>query len=458
MKRQMRRFLGLFAAGVSTAACTDRTTPSTLTAPNPPRASVDAAAFVQLQTLACDFTALKADARAYASSNQDALFTIIGDLQSLSKNGPNAAATSKVFDALARLAAMRGTPAQNTGGVNVVGAPFDRLTHRFLGCAEAYIVTGAQENNFAGATGPGWMYEVRGGAADATTGVYERGAVGQYWVTETIGNATWAQTLNVTSPAAVVTHRALIYGFHPANFATNDPQISRFEHFTVPAITGGALTLNPGVNIGLCAVPVVNPTLRVQHINEVLTYKGLQCTGPVAFARLSTSSVFASVPTLVGRALGMFAPQPLHASMLLGAVGGGKGVLSPSAVIDIRAVTPSFAFPIVNGNNSTPLKGNDGNPVTVNVTTQGGTPLPGVIVTLAVQGNNSVIAFFSDNGAAATATVQRTTDANGVATFNGVSLTKAGGYTLVATGTFDTGPNALTSAGVASNAFNIQNK
>jgi len=52
----------------------------------------------------------------------------------------------------------------------------------------------------------------------------------------------------------------------------------------------------------------------------------------------------------------------------------------------------------------------------------------------------------------------RTTDANGVATFDGVTLTKAGGYTLVATGTFDSGLNALTSPGVLSNAFNIQNK
>jgi len=459
MKRQLRRFLGLFAGGVSAAACTDRTTPSSLTAPNPPRASVEAAALVQLQTLACDFTALKADARAYASSNQDPLFTIIGDLQSLSKNGPNAAATNKVFDALARLAAMRGTSAQRTGGVAVVGPVFDRLTHRFLGCAEPFIVTGAQENNFAGATGPGWMYEVRGGASDITTGVYERGAIGQYWATETVGGATWTQTLNVTSPAPVaVTHRALIYGFHPDNFTTNDPQISRFEHFTVPAITGGALTLTPGVNIGLCAITTVTPTMRVQHVNEVLTYKGLQCTGPVAFASLATSSVFASIPSLMGRALSMLAPQPLHASMLLGAVGGGKGVLSPSAVIDLQAVTPSFAFPIVNGNNSTPLQGTDGNPVTVNVTTKGGTPLAGVIVTLAVSGNNSVIAYFSDKGAPAQPTVQRTTDANGVATFDGVTLTKAGGYTLVATGTFDSGLNALTSPGVLSNAFNIQNK
>jgi len=461
MKRKLRRILTLCAAGVSAAACTDRTTAVSPTAPNAPRASIEAAAFVQLQTLACDFTLLKADIRDYAASNKDPLFTIANDLQSLSKNGPNPAATAKVFDALAQLAAMRGTSAQKPGGVAVVGPVFDRLHHRFLGCAESFITAGAQENNVAGATGPGWMYEVRGGATDPlTAGVYERGATGPYWATEVIGTATWTSTLNVASTPA--THRALIYGFHPDNFTTKDPAISKFEHFSIPAIPtnehGGALTLTPGVNLGLCAIPTVTPRMRVQHINEVLTLKGLQCTGPVAFTSLSTTSVFAGIPAIMGRALGMLAPQPLHAAVLVGAVGGGKPVFSPSAVIDIGAVTPSFAFPIVNGNTSTPLQGTDNGPVKVIVTTQGGTPLVGVIVTLAVQGNSSVIAYFSDNGAIATPTVQRTTDANGVASFNGVTLTKAGGYILVATGTFDSGPNALTSQPVNSNFFNIQNK
>ena len=110
-----------------------------------------------------------------------------------------------------------------------------------------YITTGAQENNFAGATGPGWMYEVPAG----TGGVYERGASGQYWATETIGTATWAQTLNVASPGGP-THRALIYGFHPQTFNTNDPQISKFEHFRFRHRWRGAHV--DAVNIGLCAI------------------------------------------------------------------------------------------------------------------------------------------------------------------------------------------------------------
>jgi hypothetical protein len=438
-----------------------------------PRASIEATTFTQLQTLTCDFSLLKADIRAIAASNKDTLFAITGDLQSASRGGRNPAATNKVFDALARLAAMRGTGALKPGGVSVIGPVFDRLTRRFLDCAEPYIVDGAQSNNFAGAVGPGWMYEVRGGTTDSTSGVYERGA-SPFWATETIGTATWAGTLNVTSPSNDTTHRALIYGFHPANFPTNDPQFSRFEHFTIPAIPsnkpgdvhGGALSLTPGVNIGLCAMATVSPTQRVQHVNEVLTYKGLQCTPTPTFGSLSTSSVFAGIPAILGRAFDIFAPQPLHAAVLLGAVGGSKGELSPSAVIDLQQVTPKFPVPIADGNNTTALKDTTGDTVKVVVTTKGtlqggvlvGTPLGGVIVTLGVAGNSSVIAYFRDNGGPLTATVTRTTDENGVAKFGGVTLTKAGGYTLVATGTFDTAENALTSPPVLSNAFNIQNK
>ena len=460
----MRRILTLCAVGVSAAACTDRTTTVSPTAPMAPRASIEAAAdFVQLVPLTCDFSLLKADARALATSNKDLLFTIIGDLQSASKGGANPAATNKVFDGLARLAAMRGTSDMKPGGVTVVGPVFDRLTHRFLGCAEPYIVTGAQENNFAGAVGTGWMYEVRGGSADLPDGVYERGAIGSYWATETIGTATWTGTLNVTSPSNATTHRALIYGFHPATFPTNDPQISKFEHFTIPAIPSsehvGALALTPpGVNIGLCAITTVNPTLRVQHVNEVLTLKGLACTAPVGFVSLSTSSVFAGIPAILGRAFDIFAPQPLHAAVLLGAVGGSKGELSPSAVIDMQQVTLKFLNPIRDGNNTTALADSTGGPVRVLVSTLGGTPLAGVNVKLEVAGNSSVIAFFSEStncGPPTTASVTRgPTGADGIASFAGVCLTKAGGYQLVATGTFDGVP----ADPKLSNSFNIQNK
>jgi hypothetical protein len=73
---------------------------------------------------------------------------------------------------------------------------------------------------------------------------------------------------------------------------------------------------------------------------------------------------------------------------------------------------------------------------------------------MSIAGNNSNIAFFSENGGPAVATVTRTTDQNGYANFGDVSLTKAGGYTL----NFRVNFNGVTGTTTPSNSFNIQNK
>ena len=66
MRNQWRVALFVCAASTALAACSDRPT-SVPTAPTLPRSSVSVAA---LATLACDFTALKSDARDYAASNR----------------------------------------------------------------------------------------------------------------------------------------------------------------------------------------------------------------------------------------------------------------------------------------------------------------------------------------------------------------------------------------------------
>lgn len=440
-------------ATIALAACTDRSTstptaPSSLSTPSP---DIAAAA---LTTLACDFSLLKADLRDAAASNKDVLFTIVADLQSLRKSGPNAAATDKVFDGLSRLGVMRGTSALKTG---VTGALFDRLVRRFLGCAEDYVLTGAEAADFSPAIGPGWMFEVRGKAGtDSSGGAYERGSTGSYWAAEP-GGTSWTSTLN--GPSGV--HRALIYGFRRTDFLTNDPKAgSAFEHRTIPAVAGGVLTLSPGIKIGLCNV-VVSNTLRVQHVNTVLPFQPLTCAPPPGFAAMSTMSspILAALnPARVARqAFDFFGPQTAYAAFAGGSVGGAVSELSPSAVIDMQQVTLTYLNPIAGGRNSpTTLKDTTGGLVRVLVATKGGTPLPGVFVKLEVAGNSSVIAFFSeDGGVTSVASVTRgPTGADGIASFGGVSLTKAGGYQLVATGTFD----GVTGQPKVSNSFNIQNK
>lgn len=431
--------LGFLAASIlALAACGEPARPSPSAAQ---RADVVSGALA----LSCNFTTLKSNARAYAASNKDVLFTIIGDLQSLSKNGPNAAATDKAFDGLSRLAAMRGTSAQSS---DATGAEFNGLTTGLLGCMESYITaTVPGDFTVAGALTPGWLYEVRGkDAADGALGSYERGNT-PFWAAE--APAGWGASISAASQAK----RFLIYGSRITDFLPNDPEVgSAFELRTIPTIASGVLSFSSPLTIGLCNVDVT-PTLRVQHIDDILPIQPLTCSTPPAFAMASTPS--ARFFAALGRhAVELVTPRSAEAAFRVGAVGGGASELSPSAVIDMQSVTLAFVKQVANGNNSSPLADANGNPIQVAVTTKNGTPLPGVVVTMAVALNNSSIAFLKDGTSAPSVTVTRTTGADGIATFGGVSMTKAGGYQLTAAGSFD----GVAGAPVISNSFNIQNK
>lgn len=430
---------GFVAASVlALTACGDTARPPASSAPRTDVAPAPLA-------VTCNFTTLKQNARSYSASNKDALFTIIGDLQSLSKNGPNPAATDKAFDGLSRLAAMRGTNAQSSGAT---GAVFNSLTTGFLGCMESYITaTIPGDFTVAGALGAGWLYEVRGkDAADGSLGAYERGNT-PFWAAE--APAGWGASINAASQAK----RFLIYGSRITTFLTNDPEVgSSFELRTIPTIASGVLAFSSPLTIGVCDLDAT-PTMRVQHVDQILLLKSLVCSTPPAFAAASTrSSRF--LAALGRHAVELFTPNSAQAAFKLGAVGGGASELSPSVVIDMQKVTLSFAKPVANGTNSAPLADANGNPIQAAVTTLAGTPLPNVVVTLAIAGNNSSIAFFRDGTNAASVTVTRTTGADGTVTFAGVSLTKAGGYQLTVTGSFD----GVAGAPVVSNLFNIQNK
>lgn len=396
-------------------------------------------------TLTCDINGLRANARAYVTSNQDPLYTIIGALQQLVKNGPTAAGTDMAFDGLARLAAIRGTSAQLG---TATGATFNALTLGFIGCMESYISANVPGDfSVAGALSPGWMYEVRGKASDAAVGAYERGE-SPYWAAE----APQGWSVATTSQAK----RFLIYGYRLADFLTTDPTVgSAFEVSTIPTIASGKLTLGSQLTIGQCEVELTS-TLRVQHQQSILKEAPLTCATPPNFAKLSVSpgSNGFSPLRLARHALDIFAPRTLEAAMIIGSVGGGRSVLSPFAVIDMQSVQLAFVHGIADGVISQPLADTGGNPAQVRVSTLNGSPLSGATVTLSIAGNSSSIAFFQDGSAAANTTVSRATDANGLATFSNVRLTKAGGYTILAVGSFD----GVTGTSVLSNAFNIQNK
>ena len=444
--RFLRPTLVLVAAGVTLSACSDDRAP-TVTAPPPVRPSASL-------SLACDPSSLTTLASAYAASPNDPLFGIITALVPFAFH-PGPVATDLAFDGLSRLAAMRGTSAQKSGAT---GATFDALVKGLLGCTESYISSTVPATfSVANALGGGWMFEVRGDDSQdpATAGAYARGSV-PFWAAEPQSGKTWGNSLKVTAPSTTTaTNRVLIYGFRQTDYTTLDPKVGNaFELLTVPTIASGVLALTPAINIGLCQVDLTE-TARVQHVVSILPEEGLTCATPPAFsATAAVSKSFLDPAWIAGKAVGFFAPRTLEAAMFVGSIGGAVSELSPSAVIDMQEVDLDFALTVKDGNRSEPLQSANGGPLEVRVDTKNGSPLTAATVTLSIEGNRSSHAFFQDGSNPPSATVTRTTDENGVATFAGVAVTKPGGFRIVATGNFD----GVDGVPVTSNLFNIKNK
>lgn len=380
--------------------------------------------------LVCDLPGLKQAARAYFASNRDPIFTIIAALQDNQRTGPSAVTTDLVLDGWSRLAAARLTTAQKSGTSGVEG---NAVARGLLGCAEPAFVAGVGEDiDFTAALNPGGMFEVRGDDDQdpPNAAAYSRGAP-EVWAAHPQVTSTWE-----TSGGA----RHAIYGHATSLTSTDEPVSAQaFQFETAPS----TIAYSPSLVRGVCNIS--GNTIRIQRQQSLLPFADLDCAG-AGTASLTTTSggVFASI----GRRLAsVFVPQSLHATMLIGGVGGLASDFSPHVAVDLKSVQVVFISEPIDGFVNQPIPGSGSSGVVqVRVTTLAGTSLPGVVVTLAVAGNEGTNVVISN----ATAV----TDDAGVASYPDLSLNKAGGYTLVGDGTYDgikgnTGTSLL---------FNIQNK
>jgi len=123
--------------------------------------------------------------------------------------------------------------------------------------------------------------------------------------------------------------------------------------------------------------------------------------------------------------------------------GGGIGGLSPIGPVDFNVSTVKLAFVIqpTDGVINKAIK-----TFTVSATTANNTPLDGVQITLTVYNNQGTPVSVSGNVA--------TTTAGGIATFDQFKVTKAGGYTITATGSISNGTTKSTNSVL----FNVQGK
>lgn len=378
-------------------------------------------------TSACNITQTKADARAYfpngLQTTVQALIKTLGDQYTA---GNFTGATTTGFDIMKYIA-----DAHRNGTVAGTAQNGSSLTNDLIGCMSVGVVP--TPIDFAAALGPQGGYEVRGGPADAVTPV---GALGKK-------SALQAPGATVAAWNTWVAGRVLFYGAPISNsFLTEAPVGTRgYNWSTVPVrhtLTGDGL-------VGVCVASTDRDRLEkkddqgigiltVQDFTPLVTLGVLDCTTQLASAPPS-----GLLPRLAAMALSFVTPQAAYAAALGGGTGGTLNGLSDIGVLDAGRVNLTMSF--INDATVTTALGD----ITVIAKGNGGTVLPNVSVQLLISGNN---------GSYTPITTSRVTDVNGLATFSGIIIDKAGGYTLEASSSF-TGYDPSASF---SNLFHIKNQ
>ena len=412
MKHRVSRW-ALVAAGLTAVSCTDNRTPTEA------RPTLDAAAAPSAGT-SCGFKTVRTLAgREFGPGDQNAVFALIKKMQDAGAG--SAGATAAGFDIFARLSAVV------NGGTQTGSAQTGSdLTNALIACMSVGPVT--LPIDFTPALGPLGAYEVRGGAADGNLEVVSRD--GFSGVQAPLGGfAGW------------LGGRTLFYGTPISAISTREQQQGNaYDWSTIPVRHTGL------IGQGTVALCVANPNgaLRVQEdaaIIPVADPSFLPCTGFLSAApTLHDGLLFGMARRVLRAAVGLFQPAPLLAALKVGGTGGLAGGFSRFGAVNAGSVHLQFTQQPVDGFINQLFS------VKVLAVGDGGTPLPGVSVTLTVLTNNGTTVLFSG-------TTPVSTDGTGVASFSNLSINKAGGYRLIATGTAD---GLGQSAPVQSNLFNLQ--
>jgi hypothetical protein len=378
--------VALFAA-VLAAACTDT-----------PERAATAPLFRVGSGFACDFRSTFADARAYfPQDRQRDIQVLIKQMQSAYDGGNTAGATDLGFDVMVAVAAVTGAGQQS-------GTPTDgsNLTNDLIACMNVGVSAPIDFNVSLTLVGG---YQVRGGSFDPESPVISGDGFSGVSAPAAVSFASW------------LGGRTLFYGRPAGPPVTNEQPVgTAYDWSTVPARHSG---LNGQGIVGLC---IVNPgRLRVQENTSILSPANptfLSCAGFLANASSRPTTLAQRATQLV---LSVLRPQPLLATALEdGGTGGNAEGFSTFGVVDAGSVNLDFFTQPVDAQAFAIMA-----PVRVRARGNGGTPLPAVAVTIAVAGNEGSWNF--------SGTFTRITGADGIATFDDLSLDKPGGYTFAAT-------------------------
>jgi hypothetical protein len=435
MRRKLRTALLGCVAGAGLAACSDQ--PSAVpTIPRTIRVNADV-----LPT--CNINGLKAAVRNYVAASNDPIYDIIRDL---SQATSSAAAYDAGMNGLARLALVRGSVdpvLKKTGATAAQGAA---AVTGFLACMPVGNVQDGFATNIVSAMGAGGLFEVPVGSGP----IFTRGAGTPFWFAQPKAG-TWF---------GLTGKRVMIFGYQIGNYdGNNDPTAGGgFDYNIVPMLTAGQqFPTNNSLLVGVCGDGAIS-NVRLKHNSTILPEETIVCPAsspPLASVSARNGLDFAAIAR---KSVGFFLPEPLHAAAFAGITAGGSvSELSPTVPVVVNAAL-SFQSQPVDGPIKQTLKGSDGTSVKVLVQTTANTPLNNAVVTLEITGNSGLNALFKDptlpgNGTAIKVT--RATNSSGIADFDGIFVTKAGGYTLTATVVWD---GEISATPIISNLFNMKNK
>lgn len=326
----------------------------------------------------CNFTVMADLVRMYlAPADQGTAKTLIAQMKAFFNGGDLNKATDKGFDILALIAARTNTGSQI--GTPQIGS---QLINSLLACMS--VGNPSLPINFAGPLGPGGL-GVRGGVTDPTGPVLSRDSLSGVGLQE----STWQ---------AVFGQRVLLFGQPKPSAIFNEVLVGTpYEWSTLPPKP----SVNPGAVIGFCVSNIGRYRVEENH-----------SASPHSILFLKDAGSFLSCPNF-----------PLVPNKVLGPVGGSATGFSDFAAVDAQAINLSYL-----NQPSTVQAGQIISPaVRIMAKGNGSTPLPEVTIALTlvpVSGSGSL-----------SGTRTKLTGSTGIETFNDLSVSQPGTYTLLATAT-----------------------
>jgi hypothetical protein len=393
------------SAAIVLAACSDRREqqPAAVTGIETPR-------FALSLPTGCDLNQIRANTAAFFTFRTDPVFNAVARLdEAVSLRGP-VAAILPAFDAIKRISIVVGTPDQK--GTATVG---NNLTRGIFLCTSIPLPPGF---DVTAALEPGGMFSVRGNdtkdgprnpVLSRSDPAFDPWVIEPFFDPQTQTWKTWQQSSGGT--------RFLVYGAKIPPFTPETPatRTSFFEIKTIPDHQSFA----PALVVGVCTQNASGRE-RLQHEGSIYILVAPQfCQGNNPFQGASAarpSAIYAAMQ----RAFDLFSPPKLIAQGFIGGVGGRPSDFSPHAIVDGVALTIQF---VVQPHDATAAKPITEPYIRVKVTTEKGTPVQGVLVTLRPFGTINDVAVKNNKA---------TTDLNGIAVFPNFTVMKAGSFMVVA--------------------------